>query len=156
MRPAQSVVVSAAPTKYSKSETNKNIDEELNNFLSEIKQEEEEMERNKRLKSGAKVMADSVKASTTVSFHPVVGGADSTGKGKKEKKNKKLIRMAGGQTWEDPSLTEWEDGKIYLYPLFLFWPCQIKDFLFFENFETFLSKFPHLASMDIISYQLTD
>ena len=99
--------MSAAPTKYAESEVNKNIDEELNNFLSEIRQEEEEMERNKRLKSGAKNMADSVKASTTVSFHPVLG---QDGKSKKEKKNKKLIRMAGGQTWEDPSLAEWEDG----------------------------------------------
>lgn len=108
VRPAQPVVVSAAPTKYAKSETNKDIDEELNNFLSEIKQEEEEMERNKRLRSGAKVMADSVKASTTVSFHPVLGSQE--GKTKKERKNKKLIRMAGGQTWEDPSLSEWEDG----------------------------------------------
>lgn len=29
----------------------------------------------------------------------------------KGKKNKKIIRMAGGQTWEDPSLLEWDDGK---------------------------------------------
>ncbi|KAK6636778.1 hypothetical protein RUM43_010441 [Polyplax serrata] len=113
VRPAQPVVVSAAPTKYSKSEVNKNIDEELNNFLSEIKQEEEEMERNKRLKSGAKVMADSVKASTTVSFHPVIAAQD--GKAKKDKKNKKLIRMAGGQTWEDPSLGEWEDDDFRIF-----------------------------------------
>ena len=28
----------------------------------------------------------------------------------KGKKNKKIIRMAGGQTWEDPSLLEWDDG----------------------------------------------
>lgn len=27
------------------------------------------------------------------------------------KKNKKIIRMAGGQTWEDPSLLEWDDGQ---------------------------------------------
>lgn len=32
-----------------------------------------------------------------------------TGKGK-GKKSKKIIRMAGGQTWEDPSLLEWDDG----------------------------------------------
>ena len=29
----------------------------------------------------------------------------------KGKKNKKIIRMAGGQTWEDQSLLEWDDGK---------------------------------------------
>lgn len=29
----------------------------------------------------------------------------------KGKKNKKIIRMAGGQTWEDPSLLEWDEGK---------------------------------------------
>lgn len=32
---------------------------------------------------------------------------------KKEKKNKKIIRMAGGQIWEDNSLLEWEDGERY-------------------------------------------
>lgn len=29
---------------------------------------------------------------------------------KKDKKKKKVIRVSGGQTWEDPTLTEWEDG----------------------------------------------
>lgn len=28
----------------------------------------------------------------------------------KKKKNKKIVRQAGGQTWEDPSLLEWEEG----------------------------------------------
>lgn len=31
----------------------------------------------------------------------------------KGKKNKKIIRMAGGQTWEDPSLLEWDEGWFY-------------------------------------------
>lgn len=35
----------------------------------------------------------------------------------KGKKNKKIIRMAGGQTWEDQSLLEWDDGN-YLSMIF--------------------------------------
>lgn len=30
---------------------------------------------------------------------------------KKEKKPKKIIRTAAGETWEDPSLEEWEKGN---------------------------------------------
>lgn len=36
----------------------------------------------------------------------------------KGKKNRKIIRMAGGQTWEDQSLLDWDDGKkIFLYSI---------------------------------------
>lgn len=39
-----------------------------------------------------------------------------TGSSKKDKKrNKKLVRTAGGQTWEDPTLGEWEDGNNILF-----------------------------------------
>ncbi|KAJ9574379.1 hypothetical protein L9F63_025971, partial [Diploptera punctata] len=34
---------------------------------------------------------------------------------KKEKKNKKSIRMAGGQIWEDNSLQEWEDDDFRMF-----------------------------------------
>ncbi|XP_014249165.1 RNA-binding protein 42 [Cimex lectularius] len=34
---------------------------------------------------------------------------------RKEKKNKKLIRTAGGQTWEDQTLAEWEDDDFRLF-----------------------------------------
>lgn len=30
----------------------------------------------------------------------------------KGKKNKKIIRTAGGQTWEDSSLLDWDDGEL--------------------------------------------
>lgn len=33
----------------------------------------------------------------------------------KGKKNKKIIRMAGGQTWEDQSLLEWDDGNFFFF-----------------------------------------
>lgn len=33
----------------------------------------------------------------------------------KGKKNKKIIRMAGGQTWEDPSLLEWDDDDFRIF-----------------------------------------
>jgi hypothetical protein len=70
--------------------------------------------------SRARDMAEKVKASTVmVSIGPgsqQSGATEETtptpGR-KKEKKNKKIIRMAGGQTWEDNSLLEWEDGNYY-------------------------------------------
>lgn len=31
----------------------------------------------------------------------------------KGKKNKKFIRTSGGQVWEDQTLSEWDEGKIY-------------------------------------------
>ena len=39
-----------------------------------------------------------------------------TRKEKKERK-KKFIRMAAGQTWEDPTLAEWDTGK--------WWKCRL-------------------------------
>lgn len=47
-------------------------------------------------------------AITTTVIETTVPGANTK---KKEKKNKKLIRTAGGQIWEDPTLAEWEDGE---------------------------------------------
>jgi hypothetical protein len=65
-------------------------------------------------------MAEKVKASTVmVSVGPgslqsgMAEETTPTAGRKKEKKNKKMIRMAGGQIWEDNSLLEWEDGKYY-------------------------------------------
>lgn len=37
---------------------------------------------------------------------------------KKEKKPKKIIRTAAGETWEDPSLEEWEKGNGLKLPLY--------------------------------------
>jgi hypothetical protein len=63
-------------------------------------------------------MAEKVKASTVmVSVGPGLQQPGTTEEitptpgRKKEKKNKKMIRMAGGQIWEDNSLLEWEDGE---------------------------------------------
>ena len=68
--------------------------------------------------SRARDMAEKVKASTVmVSVGPgslQLGATEEaipTPGRKKEKKNKKMIRMAGGQIWEDNSLQEWEDGE---------------------------------------------
>ncbi|KAK3909226.1 RNA-binding protein 42 [Frankliniella fusca] len=33
----------------------------------------------------------------------------------KKKKNKKIVRQAGGQSWEDPSLLEWEEDDFRLF-----------------------------------------
>lgn len=33
----------------------------------------------------------------------------------KKKKNKKIVRQAGGQSWEDPSLMEWEEDDFRLF-----------------------------------------
>ncbi|KAL0267306.1 UNVERIFIED_CONTAM: hypothetical protein PYX00_009616 [Menopon gallinae] len=115
-RPTKPVVVSAAPTKYVKSEASmSHVDEEVNNFLSEIRREEEEMDKHRKMKS-AKSMADSVRASTVVSIQPMGYQEASGSQGKKkDKKNKKLVRMAGGQIWEDPSLAEWEDDDFRIF-----------------------------------------
>lgn len=70
-------------------------------------------------------MAEQVKANTVVSIQPVAPEPTQEesyqppshgGKSKKEKKNKKLVRMAGGQVWEDNSLVEWEDGGYIFLP----------------------------------------
>jgi hypothetical protein len=63
-------------------------------------------------------MAEKVKASTvmvsvgpgSLQSGPMEEAIPTPGR-KKEKKNKKMIRMAGGQIWEDNSLQEWEDGE---------------------------------------------
>ena len=47
---------------------------------------------------------------------------EEIGSNKEGKKNKKIVRMAGGQIWEDPSLLEWDEGN-YLFM-----------FIFFINF----------------------
>jgi len=70
-------------------------------------------------------MAEQVKANTVVSiqhssandtssFFDIYNQGGNTGKPKKEKKSKKVVRMAGGQTWEDTSLMDWEDGTFFL------------------------------------------
>ena len=44
---------------------------------------------------------------------PVIVPEESTNS--KKKKNKKTVRQAGGQTWEDPSLLEWEEDDFRLF-----------------------------------------
>lgn len=84
---------------------------------------EKPMETVKTIESSrAKEMADRVKASTVISVGPAITGGggggggggteEGTGVKKKEKKPKKIIRTAGGQTWEDNSLIDWDDGKL--------------------------------------------
>lgn len=34
---------------------------------------------------------------------------------KKDKKNKKIVRTAGGQVWEDNTLLEWETGQYSVF-----------------------------------------
>ncbi|KAL1139425.1 hypothetical protein AAG570_006409 [Ranatra chinensis] len=38
-----------------------------------------------------------------------------SGQKKKDKKNRKLVRTAGGQTWEDSTLAEWEEDDFRLF-----------------------------------------
>lgn len=82
--------------------------------LSELVTEEKKP---KKLK--AKEMAEKVKATAVVSIlnEPTVQQPPQqpTSQNKKKdisnKKNKKLIRTAGGHTWEDTTLGEWEEGR---------------------------------------------
>lgn len=40
-------------------------------------------------------------------------GEGTGGKKSKKEKKKKFVRTAAGETWEDPSLDEWNQGKSY-------------------------------------------
>ena len=42
------------------------------------------------------------------------GAAAAAAKEGKTKKKKNVVRAAGGEVWEDPTLAEWDDSK-YLY-----------------------------------------
>jgi hypothetical protein len=106
---------------------------------SETESGDDQRKGNKRSKSGnekpvvpslelsrARDMAEKVKASTVMvsvgpgSLQPAMAEETTPAAGrKKEKKNKKIIRMAGGQIWEDNSLLEWEDGKYYYVLLYV-------------------------------------
>lgn len=51
------------------------------------------------------------------------GSTDADGKNKKlklskEKKEKKIVRCAGGQTWEDNSLADWDSGSFFFFSFF--------------------------------------
>ena len=44
------------------------------------------------------------------------GGAAAAGKkDKKAKKDRRLLRMAGGETWEDPTLGEWDPDDFRIF-----------------------------------------
>lgn len=83
--------------------------------LSELVTEEKKP---KKLK--AKEMAEKVKATAVVSIIneptiqqqiPQPQSSQNKKKDISNKKNKKLIRTAGGHTWEDTTLGEWEEGR---------------------------------------------
>lgn len=126
LQPQMSAIVSATPKLYLakpsgiKSETESGDDQRKGNKKNKGANEKtlgtpQEMSR-------ARDMAEKVKASTVmVSVGP--GSLQSvtmeepipTPGRKKEKKNKKIIRMAGGQIWEDNSLLEWEDDDFRIF-----------------------------------------
>ncbi|KAK9507299.1 hypothetical protein O3M35_007185 [Rhynocoris fuscipes] len=54
----------------------------------------------------------SIKPAVPTVIETMIPGVNSK---KKEKKNKKLIRTAGGQIWEDATLAEWEDDDFRLF-----------------------------------------
>lgn len=125
-QPHVPAIVSATPKLYlakpcgAKSETESGDDQRRGNKKSRSGNEKTavpplEMSR-------ARDMAEKVKASTVmVSVGPgslQSGTAEETTPAagrKKEKKNKKMIRMAGGQIWEDNSLLEWEDDDFRIF-----------------------------------------
>jgi hypothetical protein len=70
----------------------------------------------KRTKSGAVAAlelphARDVADRLSVGPESLQSGTPAAGR-KKDKKSKEMVRMAGGQIWEDNSLLEWEDGKL--------------------------------------------
>lgn len=100
--PKTPVILSATPKLYTKPQQgNEGSDEQ--NAQSNIGSDSSYTKTAKKQKNSN----TDGKGSNTEGGHP-------TGK-KKDKRNKKLIRVSGGQTWEDPTLTEWEDGDFRLF-----------------------------------------
>lgn len=61
----------------------------------------------KGVSTAAEVAISQGKASANISK----GNSDEFQFKSKGKKSKKVVRIAGGQTWEDSSLLEWDEGK---------------------------------------------
>lgn len=66
----------------------------------------------KGVSTAAELAISQGKASSIMANASAEESHNSKGKGKK---NKKIIRMAGGQTWEDPSLLEWDDDDFRIF-----------------------------------------
>jgi len=66
------------------------------------------------IKKKAKQMVEAVKASQVTQTKVVPGKAGAKGESK-GKKHKKMIRMAGGQMWEDASLLAWDPNDFRLF-----------------------------------------
>ncbi|XP_075225913.1 uncharacterized protein LOC142327033 isoform X2 [Lycorma delicatula] len=119
--PAQ-VVVSATPKLYSSKGGSDTSDSAVhpNIGVAEMPQDiaaannDSSKKQNKKVKvTNAKEMAEKVKASSVVSVSTEPNSTTTVKK--KEKKNKKFIRTSGGISWEDPSLSEWEDDDFRLF-----------------------------------------
>lgn len=128
--PAQNVptVLSATPKIYVSKPSGKSPTEI--NMLNRL--EDEAAERKKKLKKlgldktdntidsaslwGAREMAERVRASTVVTtIGPDPSSITTPSSRKKDKKPKKHVRTAGGQTWEDSSLTEWDEDDFRIF-----------------------------------------
>ncbi|XP_044017536.1 RNA-binding protein 42 [Aphidius gifuensis] len=66
----------------------------------------------KGVSTAAELAISQGKASSVMANASVEESHSGKGKGKK---SKKIIRMAGGQTWEDPSLLEWDDDDFRIF-----------------------------------------
>lgn len=79
----------------------------LNNYLKMPDVEGKKKPKVKGVSTAAELAISQGKASSIMAN----ASAEETHPKGRGKKNKKIIRMAGGQTWEDPSLLEWDDGQ---------------------------------------------
>ncbi|KAL3266471.1 hypothetical protein HHI36_010641 [Cryptolaemus montrouzieri] len=110
---AQPAVVTAKPTLYTISSkpsvTPATTSQSSVDFMALQSEVEKKLKKLKNEKISAEVAISQGKASSALqSFGP----EDYKRKGSK---NKKLLRVAGGQTWEDPTLTDWAEDDFRIF-----------------------------------------
>ncbi|XP_044748128.1 RNA-binding protein 42 [Coccinella septempunctata] len=110
---AQPAVVSAKPTLYTipakSNVTSSTSNQSSVDFMALQSEVEKKLKKLKNEKISAEVAISQGKASSALqSFGP----DDYKRKGSK---NKKLLRVAGGQTWEDPTLADWTDDDFRMF-----------------------------------------
>lgn len=64
---------------------------------------------------GATGSFDETKAKKVAVNKEKAAGNNSTNNNNNKQKTKKVLRSAGGQVWEDPSLVEWDPGKLFFF-----------------------------------------
>jgi hypothetical protein len=106
-------ILSATPKNYETTPATPLIHPEIIEQIINTKIPEDDSKKKPKAKGVSTAAELAISQGKASSIMANASAEESHPKGK-GKKNKKIIRMAGGQTWEDPSLLEWDDGEYYL------------------------------------------